>query len=78
MKLSAANKKMLFVPAGFAHGFLTLSNVADVFYKASDFYSPKHERALLWNDPQIGIKWPKLKPLLSDKDKEASRLKDLK
>lgn len=69
--LSAENKLQLWVPPGFAHGFLVLSEWAEIFYKASDYYAPQHERTLLWNDPQIGIDWP-LKPgnqpVLSPKD----------
>ena len=76
-RLSADNKKMLFVPAGFAHGYMTLSDEAEVLYKASDFYSPQQERSLFWNDPELGIQWPLKDPLLSEKDKKASRLKDL-
>ena len=77
--LTAENKKMLFMPAGFAHGYLTLSKEAEFLYKVSQFYSPAHERALLWNDPQVGVKWPKLNVpvMLSEKDKKASSLKDL-
>jgi dTDP-4-dehydrorhamnose 3,5-epimerase len=56
--LSAENKRMLWVPKGFAHGFLVLSDEAELLYKASDFYAPKGERTLLWNDPAIGIEWP--------------------
>ena len=56
--LSAENKRMLWVPKGFAHGFLVLSDEAELLYKASDFYAPKGERTLLWNDPAIGIDWP--------------------
>jgi dTDP-4-dehydrorhamnose 3,5-epimerase len=78
--LSGENQKMLFVPAGFAHGYLTLSDEAEFLYKVSDYYSPEHERGLLWNDPALGIRWPKTGApyLLSEKDKKASLLKDLK
>ncbi len=59
----------MFVPAGFAHGFLVLSQFAEVLYKASDFYAPEYERCIIWNDPDIGIHWPiDRKPRLSYKD----------
>jgi dTDP-4-dehydrorhamnose 3,5-epimerase len=67
--LSADNKRMLWVPPGFAHGFLVCSGSAEVLYKASDFYSPEHERSIIWNDPEIGIAWPLAgPPVLSAKD----------
>lgn len=67
--LSAENRKMLWIPPGFAHGFLVMSEFAEVAYKASDFYAPEHERSLLWNDPAIGIEWPlEDEPTLSAKD----------
>ena len=67
--LSGENKKQLWVPAGFAHGFLTLSASAELLYKVTDYYSPAHERCIAWNDPAIGIQWPdNLAPLLSAKD----------
>jgi dTDP-4-dehydrorhamnose 3,5-epimerase len=56
--LSADNKRLLWVPEGFAHGFLVLSDVADTVYKATDYYAPEHERTLLWNDPALAISWP--------------------
>lgn len=56
--LSAENQRMFWVPPGFAHGFLTLSESADFLYKATDYYAPEHERTLLWNDPELGIDWP--------------------
>lgn len=69
LKLSAENRKMLWIPAGFAHGFLVTSEFAEVIYKANDFYAPAHERSLLWNDPAIGIEWPlEGEPTLSAKD----------
>ena len=68
--LSAENKQMLWIPPGFAHGFLTLSEHAEVLYKASDYYAPEQERCLIWNDPAVGIEWPLAGvPLLSDKDR---------
>lgn len=77
-ELSAANKRMLWVPSGFAHGFLTLSDSVDFLYKCTTFYAPKHERAVIWNDPDIAIDWPLdgNTPLLSTKDAEGLRLAD--
>lgn len=71
--LSAENKKQYFIPQGFAHGFLVLSENAEFFYKCSDFYHPGDEGGLLWNDPEIGVKWPLppgMEPILSEKDKK--------
>lgn len=56
--LSAQNRRMLWVPEGFAHGFLVLSDVAEFLYKTTDYYAPQHERSLLWNDPALAIDWP--------------------
>ena len=68
--LSAENKKQLWIPEGFAHGYLVLSEVAEVLYKTTDYYSPEHERCLIWNDPEVGIDWPKDgEPILSAKDR---------
>jgi len=73
--LSAENKKMLWVPAGFAHGFVVLSDTAQFLYKTTDYYAPEYERCIIWNDPQINIHWPiKSEPLLSSKDKSGTRL----
>lgn len=67
--LTAENKRMLWVPAGFAHGFLVLSDVAEVLYKTTDYYAPQHERCILWNDPDVAINWPLTEaPILSSKD----------
>lgn len=68
--LSAQNKRMLWVPAGFAHGFYVTSPEAEVLYKASDYYAPQWERCIAWNDPTIGIEWPiqREQPILSAKD----------
>lgn len=68
--LSADNKKMLWVPPGFAHGFYVTSPTAEVLYKATDYYAPQWERTILWNDPTIGIDWPigDIPPVLSPKD----------
>jgi dTDP-4-dehydrorhamnose 3,5-epimerase len=72
--LSSDNRKMLWIPAGFAHGFLVLSDEAEVLYKTSDFYAPEHERTLLWNDPALSIPWPVTKPILSEKDRQGLSL----
>jgi dTDP-4-dehydrorhamnose 3,5-epimerase len=67
--LSAENKRMFWVPAGFAHGFLVISEVAEVLYKATDYYAPEYERSILWNDPDLTINWPMAaEPILSSKD----------
>ena len=72
--LSAENNLQIYIPAGFAHGFLVLSDVADCLYKVSDFYAPQHERCLMWNDPRLNISWPDLDiaPILSKKDRDAT------
>ena len=76
IKLSAENKRMLWVPAGFAHGFLALSDSTEVLYKTTDYYAPGHERCVLWNDPDIGIDWPLTgTPLVSEKDGRGVTLK---
>jgi len=67
--LSADNKKQLWIPLGFAHGFLTLSATAEILYKTTDFYTPEFERCIIWNDKEIGIEWPlQGEPILSGKD----------
>ena len=67
--LSAENKRQLWVPEGFAHGFLVLSDVAELFYKATNYYAPEYERCIIWNDPDLGVEWPiQGKPVLSGKD----------
>jgi dTDP-4-dehydrorhamnose 3,5-epimerase len=70
VNLSAENRKILWIPRGFAHGFLVISERAEVLYKATDFYAPAHERTLLWNDPDLGIPWPASDPILSEKDRQ--------
>jgi len=70
-ELSAENHLMLWVPPGFAHGYLTLSERADFLYRCTDFYAPQYERAIRWDDPEVGISWPvtgAARPLLSPKD----------
>jgi dTDP-4-dehydrorhamnose 3,5-epimerase len=74
LNLSQANRKMLYVPPGFAHGFLTLSDNAEVFYKMSGYYSQEHDRGMRWNDPAVGVVWPDIPPLLSEKDAKAPTL----
>ena len=70
VELSAENRRMLWIPPGFGHGFLVLSEFAEVSYKATELYSPASERSILWNDPAIGIKWPlDGEPTLSEKDR---------
>jgi dTDP-4-dehydrorhamnose 3,5-epimerase len=71
MHLSAANKRQLWIPPGFAHGFYVLSEWAEVLYKTTDYYAPEWDRTLLWNDPSVGIAWPLINgqlPTLSEKD----------
>jgi dTDP-4-dehydrorhamnose 3,5-epimerase len=79
--LSAENKKQFYVPEGFAHGFLVLSEEAEFVYKCTDFYNPEFEGSLAWNDPDIAIQWPLTditEVLLSEKDKKAPLLKQAK
>jgi dTDP-4-dehydrorhamnose 3,5-epimerase len=76
VELSDQNMRQVLVPAGFAHGFLTLSEEADVQYKCSGFYAPAAEGALLWNDPELEIAWPVAEPLLSEKDRRSPSLRD--
>jgi dTDP-4-dehydrorhamnose 3,5-epimerase len=75
-ELSEDNHHQLFVPQGFAHGFCVLSDVADVSYALTSVYAPKNERAIAWNDPDLGIPWPVTHPVLSPRDQNAPRLKD--
>jgi dTDP-4-dehydrorhamnose 3,5-epimerase len=74
MTLSAENKRQFFLPPGFAHGFLVLSDMALFHYKCTDYYSPKDEQGFRWDDPDIGIKWPVENPILSKRDATAPRL----
>ncbi|MDR3480212.1 MAG: dTDP-4-dehydrorhamnose 3,5-epimerase [Burkholderiaceae bacterium] len=68
--LSAANKRQLWIPAGFAHGFVVTSDGAEFLYKTTDYWAPEHERCIIWNDPAIGIEWPiDAAPVMSDKDR---------
>ncbi len=76
--LSAENKKQLWIPPGFAHGFLTMSYNAEFLYKTTDYYSPLHERVLRWNDPDVGIVWPLHgQPILASKDATGSSLSEI-
>ena len=75
--LSAENRRQLYVPEGFAHGYCVLSETAIFTYKCSDFYAPDCEKGILWSDPGIGIDWPVKDPILSDKDQQYPCLKDV-
>ena len=78
-RLSAENRHQMYVPPGFAHGFLVLSERAEVAYKCTELYFPEHERTLLWNDPEVGIDWPVrsgIAPTLSDKDRSGRFLRE--
>lgn len=79
IELSAANRKQLFIPKGFAHGYLTLEPETEVFYKVSAPYSPQHDRGIKWNDPDLGVDWPVHADdvVLSDKDQSLPGLADL-
>ena len=67
--LSAENKRQLWIPEGFAHGFVVLSEAAEFLYKTTDYYAPQHERCIRWDDPELSIRWPDgIEPMLSDKD----------
>lgn len=76
-QLDAENKKQLWIPAGFAHGFMALEDNTEIVYKTTDFYAPEQECSILWNDPDIGIAWPSdIEPKLSEKDLRAVKLSD--
>lgn len=77
VRLSGENKRMLWIPAGLAHGFLVISNTAHVMYKTTDYYSPEHERTLAWNDPDLKIEWQlEAEPTVSAKDQRGVALRD--
>ena len=79
LEMNAQDRRLLWVPPGFGHGFLVLSEYAEVCYKTTDFYAPALERTILWNDPAIGIEWPlDGEPILSEKDRAGSLLADAK
>lgn len=75
-ELSEDTNEMLYIPPGFAHGFCVLSEIADVFYKMTGYYSPQHDRGILWSDSDLAIPWPIARPEVSTKDAQAPRLKD--
>lgn len=77
VELSAENKKQLWIPRGFAHGFVTLTETAEFLYKTTDYYNPEHECSIRWDDCDINIKWPLSKIILSDKDKNAQSLNQI-
>lgn len=73
--LSAENRQQLWIPVGFSHGFLVLSDYAELLYKATDYWAPEHERSMAWNDPDLGIAWPLAgEPILAVKDRSGWRL----
>jgi dTDP-4-dehydrorhamnose 3,5-epimerase len=75
--LSSDNKRQLYIPPGFAHGFVVLSESAQFLYKTTDFYSPQHERSIIWNDPTVNVDWPiETAPTLSSKDAQAPLMRD--
>jgi dTDP-4-dehydrorhamnose 3,5-epimerase len=74
--LSSDNRKQIWIPEGFAHGFLTLSEFSEFLYKTTDFYSPEYESSILWSDQDLNINWPYKNPFLSEKDKLAQSFKD--
>jgi len=76
VELNEENNLMIYVPAGFAHGFLLLSESAEVAYKCTKEYSPEHDRGIIWNDPDIAVEWPVSEPVLSGKDSMHPRLKE--
>ena len=77
MHLSADNKRQLWIPGGFAHGFLVVSEAAEFLYKTTEYYAPEHERCIIWNDPDLGIRWPvRGEPVLSVKDAKGLSFKD--
>jgi dTDP-4-dehydrorhamnose 3,5-epimerase len=75
--LSSENRKQLWIPEGFAHGFITLSETSELLYKTTDFYSEKFEKSIVWDDQNLNINWPSKKPLLSSKDKFAQSFIDV-
>jgi dTDP-4-dehydrorhamnose 3,5-epimerase len=73
VELDSKSPRMAWIPAGFAHGFLVTSDAAEVQYKTTDYYAPQHERAVLWNDPDLGVRWPlDGEPVIADKDRRAT------
>jgi dTDP-4-dehydrorhamnose 3,5-epimerase len=76
-ELSVENRRQLYIPIGFAHGFCVLSETAGMIYNCTDFYSPQDERGIIWNDPVLGINWPISHPLLSAKDQSYKTLAEM-
>lgn len=76
IELTAENKSLIFVPAGFAHGFAALTDVSEVQYKQTEYYRPETEAGVAWNDPDLAIKWPFTNPILSKRDQNAMSLRD--
>ncbi len=75
--LTAENKRQMWVPSGFAHGFLVISDVAEVLYKTTDYWAPEHERCIQWNDPVLNVQWPITNnPLVSEKDEKGVSFQD--
>ena len=77
VKLNQENKKQVWVPPGLAHGFVVISEYADLYYKLTQYYDPVDEGCLIWNDGDVGIKWPINEPLISPKDREGLLFKEL-
>jgi len=77
LSLSEENRRQLYIPPGFAHGFVVLSEAALFFYKCTEYYAPECERTVLWSDPEIGIGWPVEEPVLSEKDRKAPALREM-
>jgi dTDP-4-dehydrorhamnose 3,5-epimerase len=77
LELGEDDNLLFWLPEGFAHGFCTLTDVADVLYRQTDYYSPEHDRSIAWNDPSLNIDWPIAAPLLSAKDARAPRLQEI-
>ena len=76
-ELSADNKRVMWIPPGFAHGFMVTSEAAEFLYKTTDYWAPEHERSLMWNDPALGVAWPlQGEPMLSDKDRKGKPLSE--
>lgn len=78
IELSASNKKTIFIPCGFAHGFCTLTNFSEVIYKVDSVFSSEHESGIIWNDPDLKIAWPIQNPILSEKDKNNLTFKEFR
>jgi dTDP-4-dehydrorhamnose 3,5-epimerase len=75
LSLTGNSKQMAWIPAGFAHGFVVTSDVADVQYKTTDYYSPQDERVLLWSDDEVGIRWPVVSPILNERDRRGTPIR---